>query len=340
MFLDKLDDRLRKAGATVYDIRAKLPRRGTWMTRPLNAIKGISVHWDAQLAPVNYDPVARYIGQANYHINKDWGGGSRGDGLQYHIKIDRRGRVYLTRNFEEVLWNVSAANYSYIGICMDGLNQAPTREQIEALQRVLKVLTTQAPEIPAGQAQVRGHKEVPSNSTVCCGTFMKATVNFRNKGNCIPSDYKWAYQTPPPAPTKPEWERNLKTYLTPKNFYFNQNSSLYDVRTRTALPKVKSFKKGEKITVQAQTSVKGKMYWLTKYAVTEKTWQGIPQEHVGGAPAAPAPTPAPKPTPAPAPAPTPEPEQPSEHDKKQDQEIAGLRAIVQKIADFFGNLFK
>jgi len=160
-------------GLPVQDIRGKLPRNPNGnprQRRPLSAITGIAVHWDAEERPDAYNSLARYVAQANYHIQKDWGNGLRGDGLMYHFKIDNAGGIFWTRDLEDVLYAVKDGNESHLSICLDcGEGQKPTREQAEALQKLLDELCFKHPEFPAGQAQVRGHKEVGGNSTTCPG---------------------------------------------------------------------------------------------------------------------------------------------------------------------------
>jgi len=188
------------------DVRNKLPRNGTYMRRPLSAITQFSIHWDAMYRPHDYDSVTRYVGEAQMHINKDWGGGARGDGLMYHIKIDNVGTVFQCRDFEDVLWNVGGnANYWTLAVCFDcGADQQPTREQIEAFQALMVELCTQHPEFPAEQNNVYGHRDF--NPTQCPGDRIEQAVNeFRTTGNTTSGDlqYDWPPVVAEPAPVTP-----------------------------------------------------------------------------------------------------------------------------------------
>lgn len=217
MFVDVLIPRLKAAGLIVHDIRSQLPRNGTWMTRPISAIKRIAHHYDAELRPHSYNSVERYKRQAQYHINKDWGGGARGDGIMYALIVDNVGDVFICRDFEHVTWHVGNPNYSALATKYDcGGDQAPTREQIEAMQRVADVLTTKCPEFPAGRAQYYGHQEFKQfggTATACPGKFMPEVVRYRNTGKVDPTLYQYDWPKtpapapapePPPAPPKPE----------------------------------------------------------------------------------------------------------------------------------------
>ena len=192
------------------DVRAQLPRSGTYMRRPLSAITKFAIHWDAMYRPHDYDSITRYVGEANMHINKDWGGGARGDGLMYHIKIDNVGEVFQCRDYEDVLWNVGgAANYNTLAVCFDcGADQAPTREQVESFKTLMDDLCNQHPEFPASQGDVYGHRDF--NATQCPGDRFEQMVNeYRNSGNVTVSDlsYDWPptvnVAPPAPVPTPP-----------------------------------------------------------------------------------------------------------------------------------------
>ena len=191
-------------GLAVQDLRSILPRssapmHGPLTHRALGHITGIAVHWDAVARPHDYDSVARYVSEANYHINEDWGNGWHGDGLMYHFKIDNTGVIFYTRDIAEMLWAVSDQNPFYINICVDsGADQQPTREQAEALQALLDELCFNHPEFPASQADVRGHLEVPSNATACPGSYMPMVISYRNEKNTHPELYAYDY---PPVPT-------------------------------------------------------------------------------------------------------------------------------------------
>ncbi|MDP4228572.1 MAG: peptidoglycan recognition family protein, partial [Bacteroidota bacterium] len=153
----------------LIDVRSKLPRNGSIQRRPVSAIKRIATHWDALYRPHEYDSLARYIQEANLHINRDWGGGARGDGIMYHYKIDNVGDVYWCRDHEDMLWNVGgAANWDTLAVCFDaGDDQTITKEQAESFKELMEILCFHHDEFPASQGDVYGHREF--NPTECPG---------------------------------------------------------------------------------------------------------------------------------------------------------------------------
>lgn len=164
------------------DIRNSLPRNGTEDTGHGNDIRKIVVHHDAQWRSANYDSVARYVSQAWGHIN------SGEDGLQYHIKIDNVGEVFLCRDYSETLWHCGnyPINRTSIAICVDGdfTQQTPTREQYTALKATLDELCTKHPEFPADEGQVVGHKECAA--TACPGSLIDFIKQYRVTGTATP----------------------------------------------------------------------------------------------------------------------------------------------------------
>lgn len=283
MLWDSLIPRMREKGLTVYDVRGQLPRNGRWMGRAVSAVHGIAYHWDAEWRPHAYDSLARIISQANYHINKDWGGGSHGDGLMYHAQVDNVGDLYVTRDIEDVLWSVGDMNYSFMSICWHGTEgQDPTREQVESMQKISSVLCWETPEIPAGIADLKGHQEVPGNSTSCNGTFLPPTQWYRGEENTHPERYvyDWPDDPTPPVDNRPEWEKMDSPIAGgPKTMFINQDTTLFDITTGQALPN--SYKLGDKIDNLAnETSVGGQVYWRTKYSVDKGRWTGFKREHL------------------------------------------------------------
>ncbi len=187
----------------ITDIRGALPRNGSYMRRPLGAISQIAVHWDAQFRPHEYDSVQRYIQEAQEHINRDWGGGARGDGLMYHYKIDNVGQVFLCRDHEDVLWNVGGnPNWYTLAVNFDcAPGQLPTKEQAEAFEKLMHYLCFEQPAMPATQGDVHGHREyVP---TECPGDRIEQMVQEYNANGVVAKDdltYDWPNITPAPQP--------------------------------------------------------------------------------------------------------------------------------------------
>jgi len=173
----------------VIDIRGQLPRTARRVAlRPLSGITKIAVHHcgDNRVWNDEYDALAEYRNEANYHINKDWGGGYHGDGLMYHFKIARNGQIYWTRDLEDSTWHASNANPISIGICLDGdlTKQDATQKQYASLKALLDELTQKHPEFPADQKGVFGHSELRAygNSTVCPASALQSVIEYRDTG--------------------------------------------------------------------------------------------------------------------------------------------------------------
>lgn len=172
----------------VHDIIGQLPR-ANWQNlevRDFSAINMLVAHWDG-LAPddkyAGYDPIQHYVSEANYHIGKDWGGGSYGHGLMYHFKIDRSGNVYQVRALQDVVWAEMGANGAGIAVCLDaGVTAAggtvnPTDGQLSSLKRLSEWLFTERPDLPnltAGRVWGHGDLTQYGNNTSCPGAKIKA----------------------------------------------------------------------------------------------------------------------------------------------------------------------
>jgi len=179
----------------ITDIIDKLPSKPhdpNRRTRPLGAITKIVVHYDAVHVPpaedcaIAYDPVARYIAQANYHIGKNWNEGPgpavHGFGLMYHYRISSDGRIWRTQPEELVTWHAHAANYHGLAICCDlGPGQSPTDAQLGGLSSLLDHSCFHRPEIPAGRHDVWGHGELTAagNHTPCPGDLLPWVQAYR-----------------------------------------------------------------------------------------------------------------------------------------------------------------
>jgi N-acetylmuramoyl-L-alanine amidase len=172
----------------IIDVINKLPSKPddrNRQTRPLRAITKIVVHYDAVEVPpgthdaIAYDPLERYIAQANYHIGKNWNEGAgppiRGFGLMYHYRVSSDGRIWRTQPEELVTWHARAANYHGLAVCCDlGTGQEPTAAQITGLSTLLDYLCFHRPEFPAGRHDVWGHGELTAagNHTPCPGDLL------------------------------------------------------------------------------------------------------------------------------------------------------------------------
>jgi hypothetical protein len=72
----------------IIELLPREPKSRYWRARPLGNITRIVVHYDAVRVPKeDYDPVARYVAQAQYHMKRNWnengGPAVYGFGLMY-----------------------------------------------------------------------------------------------------------------------------------------------------------------------------------------------------------------------------------------------------------------
>ena len=184
------------AQPNMKDVRGKLPRNAQnatrWLRRRLlRAITRIVVHWNGPA--VAADAWKQLVGDASYHITKDWDTGSgvaHGWGLMYHIAIDRDGNIYLCNDFEDILWHCTGGNALSLGVlCVLGEGQKPTAKMLAVLQGVLDWLCNERPDISAGRGDVWGHGECGGvygggpqwgNATECPGPdLLKFVRNYR-----------------------------------------------------------------------------------------------------------------------------------------------------------------
>lgn len=176
----------------IVDRLPRDPRDPNWKLRVLGSITKIVVHYDAVKVPrpkngqISYDPVARYIEQARYHIGKNWNesGGPPvyGFGLMYHYRVSVDGRTWRTQPEELVTWHAHAANLNGLAICCDlGPGQKPTEPQLMGLKSLLDHLCYHRPDIPAGRPDVWGHGELKKagNSTECPGALLAWVQAYR-----------------------------------------------------------------------------------------------------------------------------------------------------------------
>jgi len=155
--------------------------------RKVGEIVRIVVHYDDEVRPDGpYDPVARYISQARYHIQKNWAQPGKppiyGFGLMYHYKVAGDGRLFATQPETLITWNSNAWNPGALAICLDcGDGQMPTCEQLDTLHKFLMWVCYHRPEFPAGRKDVWGHGEGKSagNNTNCPGPFLQYVQAYR-----------------------------------------------------------------------------------------------------------------------------------------------------------------
>lgn len=146
------------------DLRDSLSGDGfnwNWQ-RPLSQVEYLAIHHSA--TQINYTP--EQIAQD--HITKNgWGG------IGYHFVIDKDGIVYYTGDISTARANVANLNEAVIGICLIGNftdNESPTPQQLQSTHNLCEFFINydNLPNIKSWD-KIRGHKELPNQSTNCPG---------------------------------------------------------------------------------------------------------------------------------------------------------------------------
>jgi len=176
----------------------------SWFRRSASAVTKITVHHTA--STFEGTDAQELTHAARAHFSNGW------PGLAYHFFITRNGNIYQLNSFSEVTWH-DAVNWDSIGIALQGhfhpivgqqVTQMPTQEQLRALKGLLDELTGNRDEIPAGKADVYGHRE--RSSTACPGDlFFPKIKEYREKNGNV----SWGGSViPAPSPimdSRPFW---------------------------------------------------------------------------------------------------------------------------------------
>ena len=160
----------------LVDRRTDLPRShlgGPQEQRLVASKSGIVVHYNGPPVPLTMPDWNLIRSDALYHIRKDWdhgeAGTQHGDGLMYHLAIERDGTADLCRDFADVLWHCGTRkNGSALAffVVMGG-DQRATKAQLATLDRLCEEAIDAA---LTSRARVTGHLEESPSS--CPGTLM------------------------------------------------------------------------------------------------------------------------------------------------------------------------
>jgi len=152
-------------GNKFVDIRDTIPGDSfnwSWV-RPLSQVKYLAIHHSA--SPDNQTPVEI----ANYHINNNgWGG------IGYHFCIAKNGEVFYVGDISTARANVANLNEQVIGICLIGnftSGNVPSGEQLDSAHQLCDFFINNYPDLSnvSSWDSVKGHKELPGQSTTCPG---------------------------------------------------------------------------------------------------------------------------------------------------------------------------
>lgn len=163
--MSKIDLSVPALGEKFVDIRETIPGDSfnwSWV-RPLSQVNYLAIHHTAGPSSQTPDQIALF------HINSNgWGG------VGYHFLIASDGTVYYVGDISTARANVSNLNDQVLGICLIGnftSGNSPTNEQYDSAHRLCDFFINNYPALLnlTSWDSVRGHKELPGQSTTCPG---------------------------------------------------------------------------------------------------------------------------------------------------------------------------
>lgn len=152
-------------GDKFIDLRDSIPGDSynwSWV-RPLSQVNYLAIHHTA--GPDTQSPEEI----ANFHINNNgWGG------IGYHFLIAKNGTTFYVGDVSTARANVANLNEQVLGICLIGnftQGRLPTNQQIDSAHKLCEFFINEYPPLTnvASWDKVRGHKELPGQSTTCPG---------------------------------------------------------------------------------------------------------------------------------------------------------------------------
>lgn len=159
-------------GGGYADLRASLPKNpsgpnGDFSVRALGHIDTIAVHHTAGPKEQTWPAIA------SFHIT-----GRQWAGIGYHIGI-RRGAVSYLGDVSQARACCLDQNHRVVCVVLTGDYDTEAVDQAdrEVLARVVAVLQKWAGQVIGRQLAVKGHKEVPGQSTACPGSALLAVVH-------------------------------------------------------------------------------------------------------------------------------------------------------------------
>lgn len=191
--MSKIDLNIPSLGNKFVDLRDPIPGDSynwSWV-RPLNQVSYLAIHHTA--GPATQSPTEI----ANYHINNNgWGG------IGYHFLIAKDGTVFYVGDISTARANVANLNEQVLGICLIGNfteGRVPTNEQLDSAHKLCEFFINNYPDLlnVTSWDKVRGHKELPGQSTTCPGdNWPSWRIQIVEGIDSAPEDNT----TPPPVP--------------------------------------------------------------------------------------------------------------------------------------------
>lgn len=179
----KTDLNITSLGSKFVDLRDTIPGDSynwSW-ARLLSEVNYLAIHHTG--GPDNQTPEEL----ATYHIsNNGWGG------IGYHFLIDKAGVVYYVGDISTARANVANLNEQVIGICLIGDflgNSEPTSQQLNSAHLICDYFINQFPDLVNIKSWdcVKGHKELPDQTTNCPGDSWETWKNKLISGNIVPN---------------------------------------------------------------------------------------------------------------------------------------------------------
>ena len=161
----RIDLSVPSLGNKFVDLREPIPGDSfnwSW-TRPLSQVNFLAIHHTAGPDSQTPDQIA------NFHINSNgWGG------IGYHFLIGKDGVVYYVGDISTARANVANLNDQVIGICLIGSfmgGKQPSNEQLASTRILCDFFINNYPALSnlTSWEAVKGHKELPGQSTACPG---------------------------------------------------------------------------------------------------------------------------------------------------------------------------
>ena len=169
-------------GNKFVDLRDSMPGDSfnwSWV-RPLNQVSFLAIHHTA--GPDTQTP--QQI--ANFHINSNgWGG------IGYHFLIAKDGTVFYVGDIGTARANVANLNEQVLGICLVGnftSGRVPSDNQMNSAHILCDFFINHHPDLSNVNSwdAVRGHKELPGQSTTCPGDNWPAWRPQIIQGGTVP----------------------------------------------------------------------------------------------------------------------------------------------------------
>lgn len=155
----------------IDDLRGKLPVSTTgeqYVSRPLDAIYGVTLHYTAGPADQSVEAIAEY--QTSPAAASQTGTGSPFPAIAYTLVVTGDGVPHLCHDLETRTWHSAASpngvsrNLTHVGICYTG-SWEPNRDQIRGLAEAIHWVKTT---LGRRTIEYEGHKDAPY-PTACPG---------------------------------------------------------------------------------------------------------------------------------------------------------------------------